>query len=210
MVRTFYEQYKKLIPLVGSWASIIALLLIFRPQKEHVNIFYWGLLVISIILVIFSFYFEVKKCGRIHAIHEKDKKKINDYMYNWIVNSGRTAIFSRDMSFACTNKKIKKLLIKKANSCELIVCVPKETDLTKELKENHAEIYYYSEKENINPHTRFTIANYGQGAKERVAVAHGLNEFHMIHEYDKNDPVIYLTKDLINIAMHSSNPKKTE
>jgi hypothetical protein len=176
----------------------------FRPERDSVNIIYWFLIIFVVFLIALSLYLEICKQGKIRIIPEGNKKKINEYMYNWINSSGRVAIFSRDMSFASNDRKIKDLLIRKSAAGEVDVCVPKEIALTDELKRKSAAIHAYSEDKDFSPQTRFTIANYGQGKKERVAVAHGENSFHIIQEFDKNDLVIYLTKDLIDLAIKLS------
>jgi hypothetical protein len=199
-LESLYKKYKKLIPLLGSWASLIALLYMFYPTQHGFSFIHWLIIILAALLIIVCLYFEIRESKKTIFICEGDKESINQYMFKWIKNSGRIAIFSRDMSFATSNKEIKKLLLSKSEKGEVIACVPKEVPLTDELKTKGAEIYAYSKKQDIVPQTRFTIVNYGQGKKERVAVAHGETGFHVIQEFDKNDPVIYLTKDLINIA----------
>ncbi len=203
-IKSFYRKYGKLLPTLGSGASVLALLLMFRPERESVNNIYWLLIILIVFFIGLTLYLEIFKQAKIHVIPEEDKQKINEYMYKWINNSGRVAIFSRDMSFASSDKMIKDLLIHKSERGEVVLCVQKETALTSELKEKNAAIYYYSKSKDLSPRTRFTIANYGHGTRERVAVAHGENNFHVIQEFGKDDLVIYLTKDLIDLAIKSA------
>ena len=203
-LQAFYKKYGKLLLPLGSWASLLTLLLMFRPERGSINIIYWLLIILSVFFIVSTLYLEIRKQVKIRIIAQKDRQKINEYMYEWIKNSGRIAIFSRDMSFASSDEEIKNLLLDKSQAGEVIVCVANEIALTDELKDKNAEIYSYSNSEDFSPRTRFTIANYGQGKRERVAVAHGEDDFHVIEEFDKNDLVIYLAKDLIDLAIKLS------
>ena len=208
LAESLYKKYANLVTLLGSWASLFALLLMFHPEKRGFAVVHWFLTILATFCIIVSVYVEIRKSTEIHFIPEANKKKINQYMVKWIGNSGQVAIFSRDMSFASGDKEIKRLLLSKSEKGEVIACVPKEVPLTNDLKAKGAKIHPYSKKQDFSPQTRFTIANYGQGKKERVAVAHGENGFHVIQEFGKDDLVIYLTKDLIDLAIRLAEKDK--
>jgi len=200
-LKSLYKKYTNLVPLLGSWASLFALLLMFHPGERGLAVIHWFLIILAILCTIVTLYVEIRKRTKIHVFPEENKRGINQYMVKWMGDSGRVAIFSRDMSFASSNKEIKKLLLSKSEKSEVTICLPKEVPLTNELSKKGAKIHAYSRRQDFSPQTRFTIVNYGQGTKERVAVAHGENGFHVIQEFSKEDLVIYLAKDLIDLAI---------
>jgi hypothetical protein len=123
-------------------------------------------------------------------------KKARKYMQNWIMRTDRVAIFSRDLSWV--DDTIKKLLEDKAIKNELIICVPKHTDLTQELKRKNAKILTYDVL-NYEPQSRFTIAGYGKGGA-CVAIAHTSAQYHIIEEYAGNEhPAYCMAMDIVEI-----------
>jgi len=95
--------------------------------------------------------------------------EINDYMFRWISKAGRAVVFTRDHTWALRDGRIKELLLAKAKSHELTMCLPKHTDLTRELKTAGAEILVY-ERLKYTPKARFTIIKDGRGAEAQVAI----------------------------------------
>lgn len=124
----------------------------------------------------------------------KTEKGINEYMKNWVSSGGRTAIFSRDMSWA-RDPSTKQVLINKSRKEELILCVEKDNELILELKSNGATVIHYG---NYHvPRSRFTIVDYGkEGA--RVAVGVGKGGVRLVREYDNGThPFFGVAEDLV-------------
>ena len=95
--------------------------------------------------------------------------------------------------------EIKGLLISKAKSDEVTICVPHETGLTKDLAAEGARIHTYSQTDHV-PQSRFTVVNFGRG-DARVAVGHRHGDLHVIEEFSANDhPAFYMALDLIQLV----------
>ena len=128
----------------------------------------------------------------------KNDKDINKFMGNWIKRTGRTVIFTRDMSWV-DNDKMKNELRKKAKKNDLIICQPKINEFTASLKEDGAEIYTYENLKFI-PKSRFTFINYSTNSS-KVAIGRKDDKHnHIITEFTTKDTIeYYLAEDLVNI-----------
>jgi len=124
--------------------------------------------------------------------------EINDYMFRWISKAGRAVVFTRDHLGLLRDGRIKELLLAKAKSHELTMCLPKHTDLTRELKTAGAEILVY-ERLKYTPKARFTIIKDGRGAEAQVAIGKNVKGIHMIEDFPVGDPVFSVCSDLVEI-----------
>src|SRR3989442_5630503 len=119
-------------------------------------------------------------------------------MHRWIRRGGRVAVWTRDMSWANT-EATRQLLLRKAADGELIICLPQDTDLTRELKSSGAEVSTYSAL-GSEPASRFTIVHFGQEGSS-VAVGHRKGNYHVIDEFSAEEhPAFYLAPDLVRLA----------
>lgn len=124
-------------------------------------------------------------------------------MKNWVKKSGRTVIFTRDMSWV-NNSEIENELRNKARTNDLIICLPKITTLTQSLKDDGAEIYTY-ENLNYTPKSRFTFINYGSNSCKVAIGRKDEKHNHYITEYTTKDTIeYYLAEDLVNIIKRIS------
>jgi len=156
-----------------------------------------------IVMVLLFLLFEIQDYQKNTPLHfktknGKEKRKINEFMYNWINSGSKVAIFSNDMSWANKNE-IVDLLIKKASKSELEIYLPNNIELTNKLSAHGAKIYTYGDF-NYIPKTRFTIINQG---RDDAQVAIGRNEKDGIFVIKKfsigNHPAFSIADDLINI-----------
>jgi hypothetical protein len=140
----------------------------------------------------------------------KSDKEINSFMHRWISNSGRTIVFTRDMSWAKDSKEIQGLLKTKAQKDELSIIIPDRNELINELEKNGAKIFDYKELDYV-PESRFTIIKYGQASSSRVAVGrrNGKNE-HVINEFSVDNPFFWVTQDVAKIIMKFNDFKKAQ
>ena len=126
-----------------------------------------------------------------------DKAGINNFMKEWIQASGRTAIYTRDMSWAET-PGVEDLLTRKAVSGELTICLPTPTDLSDRLLAHGAQVHTYS-RLGVTPRSRFTIANYGRGdARVAIGITRG-NRHHIEVFRAGSDFAFQLSEDLIDV-----------
>ena len=103
--------------------------------------------------------------------------RINRFMHDWISQAGRVAIFSNDMSWVSNDvyvgprawmrlrgrnrPNIKQLLLSKAGDDELLLCLPQENALARELVARGAKLATYEDLGFV-PEGRFTIVRHGQ------------------------------------------------
>jgi hypothetical protein len=119
-----------------------------------------------------------------------------------LADAGRTAVFTRDMSWVGNPSEAMSLLEKKAEAGELVLFVGRETDLTRKLSSLSAEVISY-ESLGFIPKSRFTIVNH-ERAGERLAIGLGEDGKHVIREHtDHNREVLALATDLVELAKAS-------
>ncbi len=197
----------QVIGLFGSYVSFIGLAISIKPDLNF-SINYWIWLIITSVIVGVAFLLITKQYWSCRPKIFKQKDEINKYMYNWIENGDRVAICTRDMSWA-SSPEIKTMLFKKAKNKELCICLPKQTELTRELEETGADIYTYPELEHT-PNSRFTIIH-KDTHYARVAVGRTIeNNVHEIEEFSiGSHPVFSVANDLVEIIIkyHSKGKK---
>lgn len=174
---------EKITPKIASITSIVVVILIFL----------YGFLV----------FFEVSSLEGKRIYKQSDTEGIRNYMLHWIGYGGRVAIWTRDMSWA-RDEESQNLLRLKAESKELIICLPAHTDFSSELKEKGAEIYVYGKELLSDPAARFTIAYYGRDGS-KVAVGRANADKHVIEEFSSGaHPAFQLAYELVQIAKRAS------
>ncbi|GAA5102520.1 hypothetical protein GCM10023210_43580 [Chryseobacterium ginsengisoli] len=177
--------------LIGIFGFIIPFL---KIEDLHFTLLQKVFLGIIIIVCISYIIYELCSSPKKY----KNEDEINKYMRDWVKKTGRTVIFTRDMSWA-NNQQIQNDLINKARSNDLIICLPKITSFTQRLKNEGAEIYTYDTL-NFTPKSRFTFINYGSNSS-KVAIGRKDDKHnHIITEYTTKDTIEYfLAEDLVNI-----------
>jgi hypothetical protein len=193
------DLIRKLLSYLGSVASLLALLIYFAPSPKSIP--WWGmtLLVIAALSCVCFLYLEITSSIGRRVFRTSDKEAIKDYMHNWIRHGGRVAIWTRDMSWA-EGPDTLALLRQKAKANELILCLPEENKLSKDLSLAGAEICAYGKTTLELPASRFTINGFGrEGA--RVAVGRGEGNNHVIDEFNsRTSPAFFLAEDLVKIV----------
>ncbi|WP_298115533.1 hypothetical protein [Flavobacterium sp.] len=190
--------YPKIIAELATLCSFIGFVYTFYPDYKNYGAKEWiiiGIFIISFIITVsITIYDHLHSKSKSFPIDKKDK--IKKYMNNWIKNTGRVAIFTRDMSWL--DEKSTAILIEKAEKKELIICLPKEIDAIKAFKDAGAEIVVYNV--NYDPKVRFTITNYGL-ATARIAVGRGSadGKKHIIDEYKMGENFCELGNDIVSI-----------
>ena len=91
------------------------------------------------------------------------------------------------------------LLIAKAKSGNLTVCMPKINEIGNQLKQEGAELCIYGDENFCSPSSRFTIVYSGNGGS-RVAIGKTDGNNHVITEFGGNDPALHLACDLVVLA----------
>ena len=126
-----------------------------------------------------------------------DEIGIRSYLMRWIKNGGRVAIWTRDMSWA-EDAEMNEMLRSKAQSRELIICLPDDTETTENLRNHGADVIAYGSWD--SPLTSFTIANYGR-AGSRVAVGRRKGNLHVIQEFSAEEHSAFdMARDLVTLV----------
>jgi hypothetical protein len=197
-MKSHHDLFIRLLTLTASFASILGVTLQYLPNLNELPWWVVVLAVIATLSFLFLLVLEInsERCRSVYRV--RNTKGIQKYMLRWIQHGGRVAIWTRDMSWVNTSEA-KDLLRKKASTGELIICLPKETPLTTELKQSGAEVFTYSALDS-EPASRFTIAHYGREGS-RVAVGHGKGDYHIIDEFSADEhPAYHLARDLVRFA----------
>ena len=196
---------KSLWPLLGTYISLLAVILTL-PEGMKLGVWRLLFLLIGTVLFLYLCYDDIKSNKMLRFKKKRDwQGKVRKYMDKWIRNGNKVAIYSHDLSWV--DDDIKSLLCQKATKKELVICLPKYTDLTKQLDDMGAEILVYGDN-GYMPDSRFTIVNYGTGTPS-VAMAHFDREEHVIEECSAGEhPAVFVANDLVAIIKKYSEMKK--
>lgn len=184
---------------LGTYASLIGVLLQLSPSWDELSLWIKALIVLSTVATLWLIAKDIQEAMAKKVFRKYDNAGIGNYLEDWIEHGGRVAIWTRDMSWA-HEKKTKKLLIDKASRSELILCMPNCSELSDKLQEHGAEVCIYGESGFQTPNSRFTITCFGRDGA-RVAVGRAQGAFHVIEEFDSaKHPAFHLANDLVNLA----------
>ena len=126
--------------------------------------------------------------------------KIRDFMYEWIGKEGRVTIYTRDMSWAQQEERIRVRLREKATNSELVICLPQHIPLTCELETLGATVHTFD----YHPSARFTIVRTGR-EDAQVAIGRNLDGDHAISVYSAGrDSAFALAEDLVDVITRAS------
>ena len=135
----------------------------------------------------------------------EDKSGIRNYMFQWIQNGGRVAVWTRDMSWV-DDDEMKRMLREKAESKELIICLQREIDNSAYLERYGADVATYGEA--YSPASIFTIVNF-ERAGSRVAVGRRMGNFHIIQEYSADEhPAFHMAYDLVRLTRDQNHARE--
>ena len=197
----FLDVGRRLAASLAAYASLAIVAWSLRPEGEELKTWQWIVISLSVLILVYdvstTLYHYIRTRPRTFATTPKGRQRITRFMYDWIRNSGRTAIYSRDMSWA-TEDPVHCLLIEKARNDELVLVLPRPTPLSAELEAAGAQIVTYMGI-NHDPRARFTIADYGRG-DARVAIGITQDSRHRIEVYAAGtDHAFQLSEDLLRI-----------
>ena len=141
-------------------------------------------------------------------LHERPKTfdandpKIEKYLCNFIESGGRTAIFTRDLSWA-ESGNAKATLDRKAKAGGLDLIVGRQADHITDLMQKGAAAHNYSTL-GVDPRVRFTLVDFKKvGARLAIGYTESGGK-HVIHEFCiRNAVMVQLATDLIELAQHS-------
>ena len=159
------KQMRRAITAFASGASIISLAFV-NNLPEMLK---YTLLFVGIASVGFLIYSEAKE----DQINEKvchSEAEIKTVMRELVREKGRVAIMSRDLSWV--DREMEHYISMKKD--DALICVQKETELTKRLLEQGVNVKYYGHV-GFEPVSRFTIIRYNK-KDHQVAIANTQNQ----------------------------------
>lgn len=137
---------------------------------------------------------------------ENKDEKARAFMTDLVTkNSGRCAISSNNLSWVTGDAL--NAMKNKAKDRSLIIVMPQENDISKELQELGADVHYYGA--DLKPiSSRFTIVNFERSG-QWAAVSHEVNGTHIIQKVRSGEnPILHMAEDLIEMARRTAVEKK--
>ena len=188
------EKIFRLGSIVVAFASVLGIIISLLLPIQ--NIPWWVIIPFGIVAVLMipAIIIELRSDDTTRVYRRDDTAGIRKYLSCWIRNGGRVVIWTRDMSWA-GDEKMTRLLIKKAEANELIICLPRDIEKSDYLKQHGAEVVAYGTLD--APATSFTITNY-ERAGSRVAVGRPSGNLHIIQEFSADEhPAFHMAQDLV-------------
>ena len=155
-IKVYKERAWHLLTITGAFASVLGLIVPVLISTD--NIEWWmialGTVFVVTFLVLIMFAFKSETTTRIYQL--EDHQGIRDYMFRWIKNGGRVVIWTHDMSWV-NDREMSQMLRAKAESRELIICLPEKVDKTDYLEKRGAEVIAYGTWESPATSTRSNL-----------------------------------------------------
>jgi hypothetical protein len=177
----------RIVSVVGSFASVLGITVPFLIATSGFS--WWAIVLLTVgsLLLVGAVVLELQAESNIHLYKIEDQQGIRNYMFTWIRNGGRVAIWTRDMSWV--DDQMRQLLNTKAENGELIICLPRHRG---------AEVVAYGRLD--SPSSRFTIIDYNRSGS-RVAVGRRRGSLHVIEEFSADDhPAFHMALDLVRLV----------
>ncbi|WP_328617191.1 hypothetical protein OHS18_13175 [Amycolatopsis sp. NBC_00355] len=193
------KLFTRLLATVGTFGSIITLVIQLRQPALPLTAWQWGLLGILALSTVVSLALDMREFFTKRHLVIATNVGIKQYMYNWIERGATAAIFSRNLGWAEEDARVAELLRLRARSHSLTVVLPRETPLSRELARLGAEVFYYPDI-NYTIRTRFTIID-ADRSDTRVAIGRFVDDDLVVDEYDSgSDPAFHLARDLFELV----------
>lgn len=194
---------KRLAASATAFGSLVILSLSLSPNGVALSTGQKSLIALSIALVAIDFglavYDYLQDRPTLIKRNKKFESRVNKYMQTWLQKGGRTAVFTRDMTWAEEPTTL-QVLQQKAERGELVLCLPVATDMSRLLEDSGAEVYTY-ERVGLEPASRFTVINYGKGGNAEVAIGYTSEGVHRIDELKIGDhPAAQMSHDLVALV----------
>ena len=193
----YKEKISFLSSIAGTFLSGIGIIVSLLVSSSHFPWWVWVPIAALFLLMALTTILVLKAETTTRAYQADDESSIRGYLLRWIKNGGRVAIWTRDMSWA-EDADMKEMLRLKAQSQELIICLPNETETTENLRKYGAEVVAYGAWD--SPINSFTIANYSR-AGSRVAIGRRKGNLHIIQEFSAEEHSAFdMAHDLVRLV----------
>jgi hypothetical protein len=197
---------KELLATVGTFGSLIALVLTVREPGSPIGNFQILLAALAVLSFALAIFVDIAHHRETTPKTLRGPRRVRDYMYNWINQGGLTAIFSRDMTWV-TDDEMRELLKRKARNGDLILVLPLPIQLSEDLRKEGAEVIHYPALD-YTIKSRFTIINL-DSADMRVAVGRRQGKQNVVEEFDPGHPAFFMAQDLIELLRRLERQRST-
>lgn len=188
---------------LATLGTLIAFILLGYDTGQSIPAWRWLLIVAAILACIVNLYenwlaYRASKARRYRAGRE-----IRDYMRDLLERGGRSAIFSRDLTWA-EHSDVKDLLMQKAKRDELTLMLPREVPVARELARAGAQLFTYPGLD-YELRSRFTLIQLGTTGP-CVAVGRPQGQEVFVEEFnERSHPVVTLAEDLHQVLKQISS-----
>ena len=141
-IKIYKDKYLHIGYVVGAFASVWSVIVTIWLQFWSLSWWMAGPSVIVLVLALVAIWAVIKSETPTRRFLVEDTEGIRKYLSSWIEHGSRVVIWTRDMSWA-SNEKMKELLVRKAQENELIICLPKDIEISNYLKGKGAEVIAY-------------------------------------------------------------------
>ena len=132
----------------------------------------------------------------------ENKDKINEYLLKFIETGGRTVILSHDLSWI--TPRVQSRMTDKAQKGDLIIFIPEENEISKELSSKGADIRYFGDLSTDSANniikSRFTIVQWDTHSA-RITYPKETHRRHINYEFIEGDPTMDVAQDLIRLLV---------
>lgn len=184
-------------------ASIIGSVAAFDQLKDKIPGWAYHSIIIFIVLAVFSLVYEgVSEYKNSPKKYPPNSRGIAADLCKLINASGKTALFSRDLTWASDlQSNAYKTLQNKAKRGELTVLCEIANGVASSLSGDGADVHSYIGKLK-DPGSRFSILDYGKPGA-RLIIGYNDGNKHVIKMYNSaSDPaLIYLAEDMVKLAI---------
>ncbi len=201
-LRRYITQAATALATLGSLITFILL-----GTDATVPIWRWGLIVVAVLACAINLREDWLAYKAASAKRYRSGREIRDYMRALLERGGRSAIFSRDLTWA-DHTDVKDLLMEKARREELTLVLPKAVPLAEDLASAGAALFTYPGL-NYELRSRFTLVQLGTSAPS-VAVGKPQGQHVLVEEFnERSHPVVTLAEDLHQVLKQISTSGAT-
>lgn len=208
MRRTTLRRYiTQAATALATLGSLVAFILLGHDEDSNVPAWRWGLIALAVLACAVNLR-EIYRGYRAESAKRYEAgRQIRDYMSTLLAGGGRSAIFSRDLTWA-DHSDVKSLLLQKAKRNELTLVLPRAIPFATELARAGASLFTYPDL-NYELRSRFTLVQLGTAAP-RVAVGRPEGDHVFVEEFnERSHPVVTLAEDLHQVLKQVSTSPPT-
>lgn len=200
-----FERYlTQMATSTATLGSLVAFILLGQDAADEVPAWRWSLIAVALLAFVVNLSVDWSAYRAATAKRFRASREIRDYMRALLDRGGRSAIFSRDLTWA-DHSDVKDVLLEKARRGELTIVLPRVVPVATELASAGAALFTYPALD-YELRSRFTLVQLGTAAPS-VAVGRPQGEHVYVEEFnERTHPVVTLAEDLHQVLKRISTP----